>query len=219
LLLGCHPVGCSVPLVRLRRHQRVWDSLLSGKAGDGKVVRLHKHSILDEPIDMAADLVFSVGLVEHFKPSETRGGRSGALRLFTAGRHRHHYLPDTHPPVPRHTGIHRGAWHVEISRRTAAQAAGSDGCDPRSRRSDLGEDAVAAHADAILDRREKTMYNGRGIALGVTAKMRCAVTRARSSQAWRPPIDAGGRGFPSESRSGPSRRLLSVRRFRLTVED
>jgi len=47
-------------------------SLLSGKVGDGKVLRLHKHSVLDDPLHMAADLVFSIGLVEHFRPGETR---------------------------------------------------------------------------------------------------------------------------------------------------
>ena len=66
-------------------------SLLAGKAGDGKVVRLHKHSILDNPLHMAADLVFSVGLVEHFGPSETRAAilahfdylRPGGTAIFT----------------------------------------------------------------------------------------------------------------------------------------
>jgi len=47
-------------------------ALLSGRTGDGKVVRLHKHSVLDSPLHVAADLVFSVGLVEHFSPRETR---------------------------------------------------------------------------------------------------------------------------------------------------
>jgi SAM-dependent methyltransferase len=47
-------------------------SLLSAKAGGGKVVRLHKRSVLDAPLHVSADLVFSVGLVEHFSPSETR---------------------------------------------------------------------------------------------------------------------------------------------------
>jgi predicted SAM-dependent methyltransferase len=33
---------------------------------------LHKHSILDGPLNVSADVVFSVGLVEHFQPRETR---------------------------------------------------------------------------------------------------------------------------------------------------
>ena len=47
-------------------------ALLSGRAGGGNAVRLHKHSILDGPLQVSADLVFSVGLVEHFRPRETR---------------------------------------------------------------------------------------------------------------------------------------------------
>jgi hypothetical protein len=47
-------------------------ALLSGRAGEGNVVRLHKHSILDGTLGLSADLVFSVGLVEHFRPRETR---------------------------------------------------------------------------------------------------------------------------------------------------
>jgi len=46
--------------------------LLSGRVGDGDVVRLHKHSILDGALPLSADLVFSVGLIEHFRPRETR---------------------------------------------------------------------------------------------------------------------------------------------------
>ncbi|HTT62063.1 MAG TPA: class I SAM-dependent methyltransferase [Bryobacteraceae bacterium] len=47
-------------------------ALLSRRVGGRPAVRLHKHSILDDPLPMAADLVFSVGLVEHFAPGETR---------------------------------------------------------------------------------------------------------------------------------------------------
>lgn len=59
--------------------------LLSGRAGDGKVVRLHRHNILDDPIPMAADLVFSVGLVEHFRPSETRAAVLAHFDYLRAG--------------------------------------------------------------------------------------------------------------------------------------
>jgi putative flippase GtrA len=47
-------------------------SLLEQRAGNGSVVRLHEQSVLALSMDLEADLVFSVGLVEHFDPEETR---------------------------------------------------------------------------------------------------------------------------------------------------
>jgi len=47
-------------------------SLLAERVGVGNVVRLHQASILEHSLDIAADLVFSVGLIEHFDPAETR---------------------------------------------------------------------------------------------------------------------------------------------------
>jgi len=46
-------------------------SLLEKRA-DSKVVRLHEQSVLSLSMDVKADLVYSVGLVEHFEPAETR---------------------------------------------------------------------------------------------------------------------------------------------------
>jgi putative flippase GtrA len=46
-------------------------SLLAGRA-DGGVVHLHEKSVLGLCLDREADLVFSVGLVEHFDPEHTR---------------------------------------------------------------------------------------------------------------------------------------------------
>ena len=47
-------------------------SLLAGKVGGSEVLRLHQQSVLDLHMRPNADLVFSVGLIEHFDPQETR---------------------------------------------------------------------------------------------------------------------------------------------------
>lgn len=60
-------------------------SLLSGRTGEGSVVRLHKANILGHSIGVTADLVFSVGLVEHFKPRETRAAILAHFDLLRPG--------------------------------------------------------------------------------------------------------------------------------------
>ena len=47
-------------------------SLLAGKVEGSEVLRLHQQSVLDLHMRPQADLVFSVGLIEHFDPAETR---------------------------------------------------------------------------------------------------------------------------------------------------
>ncbi|HEV8132448.1 MAG TPA: class I SAM-dependent methyltransferase [Acidobacteriota bacterium] len=47
-------------------------SLLAKRIGKSEVVRLHQQSVLALSLSTQADLVFSVGLVEHFDPSSTR---------------------------------------------------------------------------------------------------------------------------------------------------
>jgi glycosyltransferase involved in cell wall biosynthesis len=47
-------------------------SLLEKRVGPSEVVQLHQQSVLDLSMDLQADVVFSVGLVEHFDPAETR---------------------------------------------------------------------------------------------------------------------------------------------------
>lgn len=47
-------------------------SLLANRASTGDVVHVHRQSVLELSYDRKADLVFSVGLVEHFAPPETR---------------------------------------------------------------------------------------------------------------------------------------------------
>ena len=47
-------------------------SLLEKRAGGSGVVRLHEQSVLALDMDVTADVVYSVGLVEHFQPAETR---------------------------------------------------------------------------------------------------------------------------------------------------
>jgi glycosyltransferase involved in cell wall biosynthesis/SAM-dependent methyltransferase len=47
-------------------------SLLAGKLEGSKVLRLYRQSVLELQMQAQADLVFSVGLIEHFGPEETR---------------------------------------------------------------------------------------------------------------------------------------------------
>jgi SAM-dependent methyltransferase len=47
-------------------------SLLAGRSGDTRPVRLFRQSVLDLSYAGKADLAFSVGLVEHFAPADTR---------------------------------------------------------------------------------------------------------------------------------------------------
>lgn len=50
-------------------------NLLARRAGAGRLgsaLRLHQQSVLAMSLPAAADVVFSVGLVEHFSPAETR---------------------------------------------------------------------------------------------------------------------------------------------------
>ena len=66
-------------------------SLLEKKAGLSPVVRLHRQNVLDLSLDTKSDVVFSVGLVEHFDPAETRQAvlshfdilRSGGIAIIT----------------------------------------------------------------------------------------------------------------------------------------
>ena len=66
-------------------------SLLEKRAGLSSVVRLHQQNVLDLSMDSKADVVFSVGLVEHFDPTETRQAvlshfdilRSGGIAIIT----------------------------------------------------------------------------------------------------------------------------------------
>jgi hypothetical protein len=70
-------------------------ALLSGRTGDRKVVRLYKHSIFDGPLHVSADPRVQRWPRRTLQTQGDKGGRSGALRLFAAGRHCDHYLPDT----------------------------------------------------------------------------------------------------------------------------
>jgi len=47
-------------------------SLLANRVGDNGIVHLHEKSVLGLSLDRMADIVFSVGLVEHFDPQQTR---------------------------------------------------------------------------------------------------------------------------------------------------
>jgi SAM-dependent methyltransferase len=48
-------------------------------------VRLHQQSVLELPVDPAADIVFSVGLVEHFNPAQTREAVLAHFNLLKPG--------------------------------------------------------------------------------------------------------------------------------------
>jgi SAM-dependent methyltransferase len=66
-------------------------SLLEKKAGLSRIVRVHQQNVLGLSMDSKADVVFSVGLVEHFDPAETRQAvlshfdvlRSGGIAIIT----------------------------------------------------------------------------------------------------------------------------------------
>jgi SAM-dependent methyltransferase len=60
-------------------------SLLSRRAGSGGVLRLHRASVLEHSVQAAADLVFSVGLIEHFEPRETRAAVLAHFDLLRPG--------------------------------------------------------------------------------------------------------------------------------------
>ncbi len=66
-------------------------NLLGRHAGEGKPLRLHRESVLAMSLPATADVVFSVGLVEHFNPPDTRAAvlahfdvlRTGGLAIVT----------------------------------------------------------------------------------------------------------------------------------------
>jgi SAM-dependent methyltransferase len=60
-------------------------SLLAQRAGLSDVVRLHQQSVLTLSLDTPADLVFSVGLVEHFDPARTREAILAHFRALRPG--------------------------------------------------------------------------------------------------------------------------------------
>lgn len=62
-------------------------SLLAGRVHQqaATVVRLHQQSVLDLSLAMSADIVFSVGLVEHFAPVETRAAILAHFDLLRPG--------------------------------------------------------------------------------------------------------------------------------------
>ena len=63
-------VGCrSYEVVDTNRYGL---SLLARRMGANDVIRLHEQSVLDLSLAAEADIVFSVGLVEHFDPDDTR---------------------------------------------------------------------------------------------------------------------------------------------------
>ena len=57
-------------------------SLLEKKAGLSPVVRLHRQNVLGLSMDSKSDVAFSVGLVEHFDPAETRQAVLSHLTFF-----------------------------------------------------------------------------------------------------------------------------------------
>ncbi len=60
-------------------------SLLQKRLGSRDNVRLHRASVLDIPLNIQADIVFSVGLVEHFDAGDTRKAILAHFRLLPAG--------------------------------------------------------------------------------------------------------------------------------------
>jgi hypothetical protein len=73
--------SCFIRSIMARIPTRLYDvidtnefglGLLAGRFGDAWPVRLFRQSVLDLTYRQEADLVFSVGLVEHFTPADTR---------------------------------------------------------------------------------------------------------------------------------------------------
>jgi SAM-dependent methyltransferase len=73
--------SCFIDPIRAKIGTRLYDvidtnefglSLLARRYGDTRPVGLFRQSVLELSYDRQADLVFSVGLVEHFTPAETR---------------------------------------------------------------------------------------------------------------------------------------------------
>jgi hypothetical protein len=77
--IGC----CSYDVVDTNQYGL---SLLSDRLGSGEGrVRLHNQSVLKLALDVQADIVFSVGLVEHFGPRETEEAVLAHLTLLRPG--------------------------------------------------------------------------------------------------------------------------------------
>ena len=86
--------SCFLDAILAKFHCRSYDvidtneyglSLLSDRVGESKVVRLRRASVFEHTLEAAADVVFSVGLVEHFEPSETRAAVLAHFDLLRPG--------------------------------------------------------------------------------------------------------------------------------------
>lgn len=60
-------------------------SLLEKRVGDSGIVRLHEKSVLGLSLAPSADVVFSVGLIEHFEPKQTREAVQAHFDVLRAG--------------------------------------------------------------------------------------------------------------------------------------
>jgi glycosyltransferase involved in cell wall biosynthesis len=60
-------------------------SLLQSRVGASSVVRLHEQNVLALKLETRADLVFSVGLIEHFDPADTREAVRAHFRAVRPG--------------------------------------------------------------------------------------------------------------------------------------
>lgn len=60
-------------------------SLLEQRVGASEIVRFHEHSVLALSLERQADVVFSVGLVEHFESRETREAVLAHFKPLRAG--------------------------------------------------------------------------------------------------------------------------------------
>ncbi len=69
--------------LRRRRYKRIRPQAAGQEAGGHRVLRLHHQSVLALDLPFKADLVFSIGLVEHFDPEQTR---KAVLAHFDASR-------------------------------------------------------------------------------------------------------------------------------------
>ena len=84
-------------------------------------VRTHQQDCRAVTLDLQADVVFSIGLIEHFDRSGTREAILSHFAYIEARRLRHHFLSDADPAVPGRALADRSRGRVEVSGRTSAR--------------------------------------------------------------------------------------------------
>ena len=93
-------------------------NLLSG-AAIGSNLFLHPADVLNLNLDLQADTVFSLGLIEHFDVAGTRHAIDSHLQRNQAWRHRGDYVSHSDAALPVEPGHFGTGWKMDLSRRTS----------------------------------------------------------------------------------------------------